>query len=57
MATKISKSSYTHAMRIPEELYKWIMGQKSSPSESFSMVILRILWDRKNVDMPMKKSK
>jgi predicted CopG family antitoxin len=55
MATKITQSSYTHALRIPTELYKWIMAQKQNPSESFSQVILRILWDRKNSE-PGKKS-
>lgn len=57
MATPVSSSSHSHALRIPNELYKWLMAQKTSPSETFSMVILRLLWDRKNHDVLIKKSK
>lgn len=57
MATKITKTSYTHALRIPTELYKWVMAQKLNPSETFSAVILRLLWDRKNADSPARKTK
>lgn len=57
MAIKPLKPSHVHTMRIPLDLYKWLMAQKQSPSETLSMAILRILWNVKISTTPNKKSK